>query len=223
VENIGNLRVAAQIRPEIGAGEESRSLSPQIRFEKAGGGAFVIDLPLFREALERLGRIWPRSIPLTELTEKAMTGVREGGANPGEKGDCQLLLAELFLRLHAANIVELHTFEPPYALTFDGKPLVSPLARLKIHETCLVPNLRHFNVCIDDPLTRHILPLLDGTRDLAELAHEIMPLALSGEIFQRQDRVPYRISESMLVEKLASAVSFLSHCGLLMENVGVRP
>jgi len=222
-ENILDLRVAAQIRPEIGADEVSHARSSQIRFEKAGGGSFVIDLPLFRDALEWLGRIWPRSIPLTELTEKAMTRVRENGANPGEKGDCQILLAELFLRLHAANIAELHTFEPPYALSFDGKPLASPLARLKIHETSLVPNLRHFNVCIDDPLTRHILPMLDGTRDLAELAHEIMPLVLSGKIFHGQNRVPEHRTESMLREKLAAAVSFLSHCGLLMENVGVRP
>lgn len=222
-ENIMNLRVAAQIRPEIGAGEESRARSPQIRFEKAGGGSFVIDLPLFREALEWLGRIWPRSIPLTELTEKAMIRVQESGADPGEKGDCQLLLAELFLRLHAANIAELHTFEPPYALTCDGKPLASPLARLKIPETSLVPNLRHFNVCIDDPLTRQILPLLDGTRDLAGLAHEIMPSVLSGGVLYGQDRVPEHITESMLGEKLVAAVSFLSHCGLLMENVGVRP
>ncbi len=75
-ENIRSLRIAAQIRPIDEGIEESKGR--QYRFEHARGGSFTINLPLFNEALKLLGSIWPRSMPFTELTEKAIARA-EGG------------------------------------------------------------------------------------------------------------------------------------------------
>jgi SAM-dependent methyltransferase len=219
-ETIRSLRIAAQICPNDTRIEESRAR--QYKFEHARGGSFTIDLPLFNEALTLLGSIWPRSMPFNELAEKAIAGAKEGSERVEKKGDNESLLAELFVRLHAANFLELHTFEPPYARTPGLKPLASPLARLKIKDTSVIPNLRHFNVQIDDPMTKRLLPLLDGTRDRRLLTIELMSLVELEDIRLDEDYNPDEALEVNVHKILELCLSKLALSGLLMDDTVTR-
>jgi methyltransferase-like protein/SAM-dependent methyltransferase len=219
-ENIRSLRIAAQIRPMDEKTEELRDR--HYKFEHARGSSFTIDLPLFNEALKLLGSIWPRSMPFTELAEGAIARLKEGSDLVEEKGENEFLLAGLFLRLHAANLIELHSFEPPYARTPGLKPLASPLARLKIRDTSLIPNLRHFNVCIDDPMTKRLLPMLDGTRDRKILTSELMSMVESGDIRLGESYNPDEALEANVHKILEFCLSDLARCGLLMDDAVIR-
>ncbi len=215
-ELIRKLRISAQIRPV--QQQETGPAGAHFRFEHARGGSFTIELPEFNEALTLLGSLWPASIPFDVLAEKALLKVRRDKVQSGLKPEDTSLLAGLFLRLHAANLVELHTFEPPFAAAPGIKPLASPLARLKLKDNRLIPNLRHYNVSVDDPLMKQVLLLLDGTRDLAALTREIMQLVRSGELPFRMGSSQDSPLEEGLRAAVQSSLADLARYGLLMND-----
>ncbi len=218
--NLKALRIAAQVRPEEETeGPEGR----QYKFQHARGGSFTINLPLLNEALKLLGDIWPRSMPFNELAEMAVARSEGSDQLAETKSHGEALLAQLYLKMHAASLLELHAFEPPYANAPGPKPIASPLARLKIKDASLVPNLRHFSVLIDDPVAKRLLPLLDGTRDRERLAGEIMSMAECGDLRLEDLSHQGDSLEANVREVLELCLSRLVRCGLLMEETPHAP
>jgi hypothetical protein len=89
-------------------------------------------------------------------------------------------LGELLLRAYAGGIVEFNVVPPRLVARPSERPVASPLARLQSKENSEVVNLRHFNIRVDDPLSRQLLQLLDGTRDRAALLDALLELVESG-------------------------------------------
>ncbi|MDQ3027254.1 MAG: hypothetical protein M3R58_12220, partial [Pseudomonadota bacterium] len=67
----------------------------------------------------------------------------------------------------------LHLHAPDLATTLAGRPLASAVARAQAERGTGVTTLRHALVELDDEVVRRMLPLLDGTRDIAAIARAL--------------------------------------------------
>jgi SAM-dependent methyltransferase len=133
----------------------------RVTFEGPTGSTLTTDHPLVRRALERVGRSWPAAIWVREL-------IPENASEADRLAACGAVL-----RCYAANLAQLHATPPPLTTTVSERPEASPLARHQARSGQLVTNLRHTSVRLEDDLGRRLVVLLDGTRDRAQLLHEL--------------------------------------------------
>jgi hypothetical protein len=146
-------------------------LSPgvPVRFTTGCGAALTVDHPLAKAAFAALGRQFPRPVGFGELPTEAA-----GHAGQPTDEDRQTLEDSL-LTGFAIGLLQAGVDPPPCAAAPGEKPRLSPLARHQLETgAARLTSLTHAPVNVDDPLTRHLLTLLDGTRDrpavLARLA-----------------------------------------------------
>ena len=83
-----------------------------------------------------------------------------------------------------AGVVQLHVRVPRLATTPGERPIASAVAQAQLEHGETVTNLRHDAVKLDDEMVRQLLPLLDGTRDLAALVATLgqPPDAIAGRL-----------------------------------------
>jgi len=90
------------------------------------------------------------------------------------------VLATSLLRAYAGTIIEFHVLPPRFLSQPSEHPVVSPLARLQARGGKRVTNFRHENLSIEGGLERHLLQLLDGSRDRSILLDELSRLVERG-------------------------------------------
>lgn len=148
-------------------------LSPGHPVEFAGpkGASLRTDHPLVKAAFVRIGESWPRALPVAEL--------EAAGAGHPYAEDVRAL-CDALLRSYAGNLLQLHLYPPTFALEAGERPTASPLARLEARSGPVVTNLRHASVRLEDDLGRHLITLLDGTRDRGTLLTELERFVGSG-------------------------------------------
>ena len=152
------LRVAANVSPVAAdAGTAGRGVR---RFKTGKGATLSTNHPAASAALELLGRVWPRSIPFTDLPRAA--GVED---TPTVRDD----LGGFLLTAAAGGAVEFSLHAPPMAEEAGERPLASRLARHQAAHGELVTTLTGRNVKLEGAWARELLLLLDGTRDRAAL------------------------------------------------------
>jgi hypothetical protein len=93
-------------------------------------------------------------------------------------------LNRLLLQSCAMGSVILHSFDFPYATQPGPFPIANPVARIAARTTHLLPNLCHRVVAIEDPMSRALVQLVDGSRDRETLTRIVarMVAGESGEI-----------------------------------------
>ena len=153
---IERLAVSTQARPR-----EERDAGGGLTFEGPSGSTLTTDHPLVVEALQRAARAWPAAVWVRDLVAPDATDAERGA------------LDDALLRSYAANLVALHVHPPRLMTTPSDTPRTNALARQQAREGAVVTNLRHASVRIEDELGRHLVTLLDGTRDRAALADEL--------------------------------------------------
>ena len=133
--------------------------------------------------MSALGKAWPKAIHFQELLAQARGSCERGSSCATATADDDArTLGELLLRAYAGGIVEFSLVPPRLVTSASEKPMVSALARLQSLEGTEVVNLRHFNLRVEDSLTRRLLQLLDGSRERDALLDELLD---AGEIRRR--------------------------------------
>jgi protein-lysine methyltransferase-like protein len=132
------------------------------------------------DALARFMAVFPGSSTVDDLMPALPAGLRnvEGRA----------LLREAMLKLVLAGLANAST-EPVLAAAAAGaKPLACPLVRADASRgESMTANLRHEPVELDT-LAQHVLPLLDGSRDVDEVKATILQRLREGRlVFSRND------------------------------------
>ena len=182
-------------------------------FVARNGKQFGIGNALTRAALLHLVERWPESVRFAELFEAARAGLPPAPGVAGMQADGgRAALAVELLHLYAAGIAELRAWDPEPSATISERPMVSSLARLQARRGGEMTTLLHQPLRLD-PVERALVPLLDGTRDLATLG---AALAATGIAAPRHgaDRAPVR---SEATETLRSALRRLAKAGALMK------
>ena len=142
-EKVPTFRLSARRRVQVG----DPSAAPPLQGDEA--------LP--QAMLDALEDAAPGMLTLAEL----------GARVPGSDGD---YLRRLAWAAACAGAIQLHVHVPRLATTPGEWPVASAVARVQLEHGETVTNLRHDAVKLDEEVVRRLLPLLDGTRDLAALA-----------------------------------------------------
>jgi methyltransferase-like protein/cyclopropane fatty-acyl-phospholipid synthase-like methyltransferase len=184
---------------------KSAALDPQsaevVTFDGPANSSLSTNDPLIKAAVAALGAAWPQAVHFSRLLGAARAACGRDGAEgcPSLAQDARTL-GEVLLRAYAGGIIELHV-EPPRFVSEPGqRPVASPLARLQSRQNGKVPNLRHYNIPLEDPLGRYLLGILDGSRDRAALLEELVGLVESGELAVRGEENP--VQEPQQVREL---------------------
>jgi len=127
-EHVAQLSAGSPARPSSAEPDVRSSAAEEFNFPK--GGKMSTNHPLAKAAILHLGRSWPQAVPLAELLRAARTMAGRDDPNAGAPiaGDSNWL-ADMSLRLFAANFLELCVYAPKFVSTVSDRPAASPLVR----------------------------------------------------------------------------------------------
>ena len=141
---LGSLRIAARVGERTGA------------VRQVGDGTVNVENEELATAIEHIGAAWPASVSFSDVA-------------PDPHGD----VTATVLDLHVHGLVELEAREVD-AVTTSDRPRVSAWNRWQAkdgRETAT--NARHEEIGIEGELSRELMRLLDGSRDVAAIATEL--------------------------------------------------
>ncbi len=178
------------------------------------------DNPLIKAAMVALIEAWPQALHFNVLLARAREACGRGSTQEiaSIHGDARTL-GEMLLRAYAGGIIELHIYPPRFVSQPSERPVASPLVRLQSREGGRVTNLRHYSIAVEDPLGRHLLQLLDGSRDRAALLNDLGALVESGVVSVQKDGEPVtdpREVQTLLATELEQNLVKVAQLALLV-------
>lgn len=180
-ERVAQLSASSQARPSSAEPGVRSTAAEEFNFPK--GGKMSTNHPLAKAAILHLGRIWPQAVPFAELLRTARTVAGRDDPDAGAPiAEDANWLSDMSLRLFAADFVELCVHAPKFVSTVSERPAASPLVHAQVRAGLSVANLRHGSISVDDEAARHLLLMLDGTRDRQQLLAEIRSQLAEGEV-----------------------------------------
>jgi SAM-dependent methyltransferase len=157
---------------------EPVNLAPQVPVTFSTEDASAeIKLPLAKAALIVLTERWPERIPFEELLRLAAEKLGRDTTI-----DERTTYAEVMTVAWMAGLVRLHGHRPRYDTRVSERPVASPLARIQLRNGVHATTLLHTTIRLDDEPTRRLGQVLDGSRDRAANAAEVV------EAFPAQQR-----------------------------------
>ncbi len=219
-ESVGSFWVATQAEPEEPAFDPNAG--GVVRFRTPDGAILSTDHPVSKAAVQYLAELSPVAIAFRDLLREGSRRVH-GDAPAAEEvtaGDARVLAANLVSGYcYSRHLMEFHTRPPQFASRVSDYPLASPLARhLAEKGYDLVPSLRHERIELD-PLSRHLLPYLDGRHDREALVAIVLELAKRGRVaIEVEGKRPLRPARSraILAQELDANLSWLARSALLI-------
>jgi methyltransferase-like protein/trans-aconitate methyltransferase len=218
-EKVNSFYIASPTRPaEADARLDSRE---HLTFAGPKNSSLQTDNPLIKAAMSVLGKAWPKAIHFQELLAQARGSCESGSscATASTEDDARTL-GELLFRAYAGGIVEFSLVPSRLVTSTSEKPKVSALARLQSLEGTEVVNQRHFNLRVEDLLTRLLLRLLDGSRDRDALLDDLVTLVRSNAAAVETDNGAITKSAEevrcFLAAELERKLTELAEMGLLV-------
>lgn len=134
------------------------------------GIGIEIDQPLAKAALFYLGTIWGRRVGFAELIDNARALLEERGFSTDDWEEpieiCRKILLQICL---GTNLVEMHVSETGPFTEVSLRPEVNCLSRWQLKNADNVLTQLNIDMKIEDVVSRHLLELLDGTRNKLQL------------------------------------------------------
>ena len=180
-ERVTQMFAAADARPA--SPEPDLRSTSALQFNYPNGGSMSTNHPLAKAAMTHLGSVWPQALPFSDLLRTARSlSQRDTSDGEATREEDSNWLSDMVIRLYAANFLELYLQAPAFVMKLSERPVASALARAQVQHASTVTNLRHASIEIEDEAARHLLLLLDGTRNQEQLLMELRQRADSGEI-----------------------------------------
>ena len=156
-------------------------------FTVPGEIPLVTNDPLTRVVLTTLIEAWPRSLQFDDLFSRTREALgRLPGLSPALAEPEREAVANIVLGCFRANIIELHTYEPPFRVEPGERPAASPLARRQAATKKGVTNFHHIVVNLTD-FEHLVIRQLDGTRDRDAIVEALVRAVQAGEFTLQQD------------------------------------
>jgi methyltransferase-like protein/2-polyprenyl-3-methyl-5-hydroxy-6-metoxy-1,4-benzoquinol methylase len=206
-QRVAELHAECNVRPVAEA--KQRDVE---QFVTREGQKFSTNNPWIKSLLHTLFDIWPRSMSYADL--QAQVAGRLGNSGTEDR------LMPTLMQCYLANLVELNRYPPKFALELSQRPRAFPIARLQAADGLdRVSTLRHRTIILGE-FDRLILPMLDGTRTLAQLTDEALAAISRGEFsIQKQDQPVTDPAEAreVIAESIPIVLQRLARAALLME------
>jgi methyltransferase-like protein/ubiquinone/menaquinone biosynthesis C-methylase UbiE len=217
-DRLAAFHVASPLRPK--AAEPDLHAEAPAEFAAPGGLSLTTSVPLVKAALACLGEAWPRALAFDALRDQARARLGSAAAADTAGSDVRVLGRALLTAYARAGkaLVELSLRPPRFAAEVSERPAASPLARLQAAGSPLVTSLRHETVHLT-PFDRHLLPLLDGTRDRPALVEGLVERFRQAELSISQDEQPITDAaraRAILAEVLERQLPLLARGALLV-------
>jgi SAM-dependent methyltransferase len=168
---VERLWIASSARPSEGVaseGEPSAEAAGET-FATPEGFTVTTSEQLVAAAMLALGEAWPAALSFRELLDRA----RQGRDLDAPADEAAARLREVLLQAYLAQIALLLGCSPPVERSPRGRPCASALARAQHAAGAdILSSLLHANARLEGELEPRLLSLLDGTRDVGELARE---------------------------------------------------
>jgi methyltransferase-like protein/SAM-dependent methyltransferase len=161
------------------------------QFGESGAATLYTDVPGIKAALEELNSHWPSTISWQELFDAVQARLAAGGVEVGAdlKARIDDLLEILILQgqaLYRLDPVSPARASAPLRLDEPARRMAELTREDAVASTF---NLWHENVWLS-PVDRHLLPLLDGTRDRDALVAAMLDFVRQGLVqFQRDGQM----------------------------------
>ena len=179
-----------------------QSSTGSVSLPVANGSVTITD-PIALAAISKLIASWPRTFPIAELFDLAMEACRETSPSlattPRHEGI--EMMSRSMIALLGAGVIQAFTRPPRVATTVSIKPAVTPLVRYSASHGFNVVNQWHENSASLSDEDRHLLSLLDGTRDLDQLVQDMQSWMLA----QSANRI---VDRSQVQSKLETFCSY---------------
>lgn len=203
--------IASSLKPIT----ENPDLTVQ-KVEKFGGQkgfGIEIDHPPTKIALDYLGKSWAKAIPFTELLQIVKTKLEASEFSPESwEKEFEITRAIIFQIVQATDLIKLHLYQSNAVQEVSNTPAINDLARWQIAEEMeSVSTLFGINIEIDDQVSRHLLTLLDGTRNREQLFAELKEFISKHEEIDDKENLL-----SNLESWLADSLSQLGKLGLFV-------
>jgi methyltransferase-like protein/SAM-dependent methyltransferase len=204
---------------------QAKSPEPDLRAESPEafvtpeGLNLTTSVPVVKAALACLGEAWPEPVRFGDLLSRARSRLGLAGGETARED--ALALGRALLTAYASAgepLVELSLQPPCFITRVSERPTASPLARLQAAGGNQVTSLRHRLVALT-PFDRHLLPLLDGTRDRPALLRGLLDLFRRGDLRIAQEEQPLSDLEraaAILDEVLGQQLPRLARAALLL-------
>ena len=150
------------------------SASKAQKFANAKGHSMQIDHPLTKAALAYLGEIWGRSIKTNELLDAATQIVKNAGGGSDdwsrEFETARTILLQIAL---ASDLIELHAYSPQATQEAGDNPRVNRLSRWQLRDAKNVLTMLNKDLKLEDETAKHLLEIMDGTRNREEIVRDM--------------------------------------------------
>jgi SAM-dependent methyltransferase/methyltransferase-like protein len=184
-EAVAEMAVHGRFRPlaEAGLGDDA-----PLEFEGADGKRITVAHRLVKAALVLLGESWPRPLAFSDLLDRARSRCVRASTDAEEarRQFCRFLLGA-----YAGGVVDLNLDPPRVGARAGDRPRAFALARTQAARGAELTSVPGFTVDMDDPFSRQLLRLLDGSRDRAGIAASLVAAVERGEV-----ALPQALSEA---------------------------
>jgi methyltransferase-like protein len=177
-----------------------------------------VNQPFAKAVLVTLAEVWPQALPFTEVLTRARARLGRQPADGSIDGEA-LAFFELLLQTYAPGLATLHLCPPKFSPRAGERPLASPLARWQVRSNDRVANLCHAPVVLENPSGRHLLSLLDGTRDRTALLRDMRPFIEANQnLAPSGDKTPATPAptDEQLARNLENTLEVFARCALLV-------
>ncbi|HMU65864.1 MAG TPA: hypothetical protein PKE57_01885, partial [Cellvibrionaceae bacterium] len=205
-----NFYFSINVQPEQPV--DSVNNAALMRFAHPELGAMSTDNPLAKAALSILGAQFPKALKFADLVAQAQAMLADNSPVDEPR---RAELAEFLCAALRRGIAQIHT-EPHNLPEQAGEfPVASAIARQQAQHSPVITTLLHDTVSLDDPLSRAMLVLLDGTRNRAALVEELKTRAKAPQETQAQAEYAQFIAN--LPELVETQLKRLIRLGLLLQ------
>lgn len=213
-ESIKQFFIATMARPVSSQPDVD---SPAVeQFNNPDGLSLSSQDPLMKAAMCHLAEVFPQTLPFETLLQAVRSRLRLPADAAGR--DARILGTRL-LNAYLSDFVELYVRPHRFPLEAGTRPTASPMARWLAKAGLRVTNLRHENVQIND-MARHLLPLLNGSRDRRDLLKQLTELVSANVLRIPQEgqlaRDPATV-EKLLQSALDDTLHLLARSACLIE------
>jgi methyltransferase-like protein/2-polyprenyl-3-methyl-5-hydroxy-6-metoxy-1,4-benzoquinol methylase len=218
LDRVRRFYIKSEARP-VSAAPDIKSTSVE-EFRRPKEGSISTDFPLAKAALFHLSEIYPRSAHFDVLLAKACSLIGQTMSHEDFASDEDArTFAEVMLKTYGAGVIELHLHEPQFVVEPSEYPQASPLARLQAQQGVIITSLFPNTIGLEDDLGRHLLVLLDGTRNRPAVLDELRKMIDSNVEESPQDEEAFterkRFLEA-LPDDLENQLNHLGRLGLLL-------
>jgi methyltransferase-like protein len=193
-----HLHIASGSRPVSDKPIDLKS-EDQVQYRTPAGLGLATNRPLMKAAVQALSEVWPGTLAFDELRRRSRDLL--GGPTENQEQvakDVRELASGLLDCYMGTDLVEFHGAPVTLTRTPGEKPISLHSARLLAAEGRAVANRRHEVVRLPD-FARHLLPLLDGSRNRQALVDELTRVAEAGEIRIQRENRPVTDSQELRV------------------------